>query len=103
MLCIFKSFFLLSIYRLALNFFFCCTEYKFKAVETSSSWVNARTYCQNEYNGDLLQYDKRFLTVEGRKFVFFSITKRSYKISYFFHFMKNFLFVSLKYYLSSMS
>ena len=38
-----------------------------KAVYRSLNWTEARAYCQKEFNGDLIQYDERFFTMEGRR------------------------------------
>merc|ERR1719427_337824 len=41
--------------------------YRHKMVLDNLPWAEARSHCMNEFHGDLIQYDNRILTVEGRR------------------------------------
>merc|ERR1719466_276319 len=42
-------------------------EYRHIIVLEQLPWAEARAHCMNELQGDLIQYDNRILTIEGRR------------------------------------
>jgi len=42
-------------------------EYRYKIVLEKLNWNEARQHCFDQYHGNLIQYDNRILTLEGRR------------------------------------